>query len=207
MTSANGATSASPMVDLANFKEIKMANKSEQLNFEHVMVDLETLGRRAGCAILSIGAVAFDPGTKQLGPKFYTVIHRPSNYPFGLHEDPETLGWWSKQSGQAQQVLHDSMTTAKSQPLSVALVAFNAFMEQFGKGKVKLWGNGADFDNAILVNCFANTNIEPCWKFWNHRCYRTLKSFTKTKPARLGTYHNALDDAITQAVHAVEIWR
>jgi exodeoxyribonuclease VIII len=101
------------------------------------------------------------------------------------------------------------MTTTKSQPLAAALVAFNAFMEQFDKGRVKLWGNGADFDNAILVNCFANTNIEPCWKFWNHRCYRTLKSLSgdKSKPKRVGTYHNALDDAITQAVHAMNIWR
>lgn len=121
--------------------------------------------------------------------------------------DLETLDWWSKQSGQAQQVLHDSMTLDKSKSLTVALAEFNDFMRQFGPDKVKLWGNGADFDNATLVNCFANANVEPCWKFWNHRCYRTLKSFVKTKPVRLGTYHNALDDAITQAVHAMDIWR
>ena len=43
---------------------------------EHCMVDLETLGKRAGCPILSIGAVFFDPVEKQLGEEFYVVVNR-----------------------------------------------------------------------------------------------------------------------------------
>ena len=35
----------------------------------HVMCDLETLGRRPGCKLLSIGAVVFGP--KGLGAEFY----------------------------------------------------------------------------------------------------------------------------------------
>jgi DNA polymerase III epsilon subunit-like protein len=37
-----------------------------------VMIDLETLGRRPGCAILSIGAVEFGPAG--LGRELYIVL-------------------------------------------------------------------------------------------------------------------------------------
>ena len=59
---------------------------------QNVMIDLETLGRRAGCAILSIGAVAFD--LKQgLGEEMYVVVNRQSCNAAELHEDLSTLDW------------------------------------------------------------------------------------------------------------------
>jgi len=72
---------------------------------EHVMIDLETLGRRAGCSILSIGAVAFDPKTKELGAEFYVVVNRLSCFKLGLHEDPETVKWWEGQNAEAKKIL------------------------------------------------------------------------------------------------------
>ena len=63
-----------------------------------VMVDLETLGRRAGCSILSIGAVAFDAETGTMGPEFYMVVKMASCEKHGLHTDPETVAWWKKQN-------------------------------------------------------------------------------------------------------------
>ena len=44
------------------------------------------------------------------------------------------------------------------------------------------------------------------WKFWNDRCYRTIKSMHPEVPMpRTGTHHNALDDAKTQALHLMAI--
>ena len=70
-----------------------------------VMVDLKTVGRRAGCGILSIGAVAFDAATGQLGPEFYVVVKLDSRKKHSLHNDPETLTWWKKQLPDAIKVL------------------------------------------------------------------------------------------------------
>jgi inhibitor of KinA sporulation pathway (predicted exonuclease) len=47
------------------------------------------------------------------------------------------------------------------------------------------------------------------WKFYNNRCYRTLKNLPAAKGTTIdrgtGTHHNALDDAVSQAKHAVQI--
>lgn len=174
---------------------------------KHVMVDLETLGRRAGCSVLSIGAVAFDAETG-LGEEFYTVVSMKSCEKAGLHTDPDTLNWWEKQSEQAREVL--KLAKGKDgKGLAIALGDFNDFLRQFSG--VRVWGNGSDFDNAILVNCYAAVGMSQGWEFWNSRCFRTLKALGKEKKVtevkRHGVYHNALDDAKTQALHAVEIMR
>lgn len=173
---------------------------------EHVMVDLETLGRRAGCSVLSIGAVEFD-ARRGLGKEFYVVVNRPSQRALGLHEDPETLKWWASQTEAARQVLDDAEAeTAVS--VEKALAQLTTFLAPLGLRRVKIWGNGGDFDNAILTNLYAAINQVPPWDFWNNRCYRTLKNLVPSeKLKRTGTYHNALDDAKTQAAHAVELMR
>ena len=73
--------------------------------------------------------------------------------------------------------------------------------------KVKLWGNGSDFDNVLMITACEAAGVKPAWKFYNHRCHRTLKNLCRsvTMPERVGTYHNALDDAKTQALHAIAL--
>jgi hypothetical protein len=165
---------------------------------KNTMVDLETLGRRAGCSILSIGAVHFDEHGVE--DEFYIVVNKASCTGAGLHVDPDTLAWWEKQSPEARQVLVDAEAGTL---LADALDQFGAF----AKG-TNVWGNGADFDNAILYACYAAVGKDVPWPFWNSRCYRTLKNLYKgTKLERQGTYHNALDDAKTQAEHASLILR
>lgn len=171
-----------------------------------VMVDLETVGRRAGCGILSIGAVAFDAETGQLGPEFYVVVKLDSCEKHGLHNDPDTLAWWEKQSPEAQKVLKQARAARGNKALDKALAEFNKYLAQFGPKAVRVWGNGSDFDNAILINCYAATELAAGWEFWNSRCFRTLKGFAPhIKTERVGTYHNALDDAKTQAMHAIKV--
>lgn len=175
-------------------------------NMTNVMVDLETLGRRAGCAILSIGAVAFDPEEELLGPEFYRVVQRQNQLEYGdLHEDPSTVHWWMQQSVEAKQVLVDCEGPS-SMPLRETLELFNIYLSGFPS--VKVWGNGADFDNAILISLYAATGVKQGWPWANGRCYRTLKSLKPwIKLERHGTFHNALDDAKTQALHAIELMK
>jgi len=171
-----------------------------------VMVDLETLGRRAGCSILSIGAVAFDAETGKLGPELYTVVKVASCEAAGLHTDPDTVAWWEKQNPEAQKVLKQARAARGNKALDKALIGFNEYLAQFGPKAVRVWGNGSDFDNAILINCYAATNLAAGWEFWNNRCFRTLKGMAPSiKVDRTGTYHNALDDAKTQALHAIKV--
>ena len=67
----------------------------------HVMLDLETLGKLPGCAILSIGAVYFELETGRLGDEFYLNVDPASCTRAGLTIDGETLGWWMQQEAAA----------------------------------------------------------------------------------------------------------
>jgi exodeoxyribonuclease VIII len=169
-----------------------------------VMVDLETLGSGPGAAILSIGAQAFDREFG-LGRSFYTVINRDSCVVAGLGFDAETIAWWARQSEDAAAVLSEA-TSDLAPPLALALDNFNHFLAGFGPD-VRVWGNGSDFDNAILAVAFRRVGRAPGWKFFNSRCYRTLKNLRPDVPLQLreGTFHNALDDARTQAIHAIAL--
>lgn len=173
----------------------------------HVMVDLETLGSGPGCAILSIGAVAFDPGGRALGDRFYQLVNTRSCRALGLREEAGTLAWWDRQSEQARTVLAEAETCDVA--LGAALGRFAGFLARHkGDGGVKVWGNGADFDNAILAHLYDRLGLEQPWAFWNSRCYRTLKNLRPdVRMGRSGVHHNALDDAVSQATHAQRIMR
>ena len=187
-----------------------------------VMIDLETVGNRAGCGILSIGAVYFDPfaldqkkplgkdGTfpALLGAEHYEVVRLSTCDKVGLHRDQGTLEWWGRQSAEARKVLDAAGKARGNTPLTKALTNLNDFLATAGKKKVRVWGNGASFDNAILASAYAAAGIPMGWEFWNDRCYRTLKGMVGKDVVplvRVGTYHNALDDAKTQAEHAMRL--
>lgn len=165
----------------------------------NVMIDLETLGKRAGCKVLAIGAQVFTPaGCEQ---SFYRVIDRNSQP--DLLEDPDTIAWWAKQSKEAQaRLFADDIARTD---LKVALAEFTAWINTLG-GEVLVWGNGADFDNPILSAAYDSVGLFQAWGPWNGRCYRTLKGLRPDiKLVRQGVHHDALDDALSQAAHAVEI--
>lgn len=171
----------------------------------NVMLDLETVGTRPGCGILSIGAVAFDFKANKLGDHFYQAIEPESNKNFGLVFDPDTLAWWQKQSEEARAVWNDPNAIA----LDEALHSFSQWCRmQASIDSFYLWGNGANFDDPVLAAAYHATAIPLPWKFWNSRCYRTLKSLAPAvfvkKP---DIAHNALSDAVSQASGALLMWQ
>jgi len=172
-----------------------------------VMLDLETLGTRPGCAILSIGAVAFDRHSGHLGEEFYIVVNRKSCAAKGMKEDAATLQWWLKQSVEARKVLEEADVAPNG--LGGALVQFTAFLQQFGRRDLYIFGNGSDFDQPILSECYDRIGYPLPWLYYNNRCFRTLKDVARLKfePKRYGTHHNALDDAKSQALQAIECFR
>lgn len=172
---------------------------------QDVMVDLETKGNKPGCIILSIGAVFFDPMTGELGDEHYQIVRTAGQEEMGLHEDASTMAWWDKQVPAARKVLDE----AAHSPIGLveALDAFTDFLAPAGLGAVKVWGNGSDFDNAILTVAYMATQREIPWKFWNNRCFRTLKALAPSIEMQKSLLaHNALNDAIMQAEHACKIF-
>ena len=126
----------------------------------------------------------------------------------GLLIDVDTVKWWMKQSDEAR-----SEFQKESVELNYALANFGMWCDnEDAKARdncncanIELWGNGANFDNSLLKAAYDKVGLEAPWEFWNDRCYRTLKAmYPHIKiPARVGTHHNALDDAISQVNHLI----
>jgi len=161
------------------------------------MLDLETMGTGANSAIIAIGAVKF---SSKIDDRFYAAIDLDSCLDAGLDVDGKTIMWWLKQSDDARAQFTKNITVGLSYALKL-------FSDWIGENAI-IWGNGAAFDNAILSNAYRALTIKQPWFFWNDRCYRTVANFFPplvTKPERIGTYHNAVDDAESQALHLISI--
>lgn len=171
----------------------------KKVAMEHLMIDLETMGTRPGCPVLSIGAVYFDPKMGELGESYYGVAYSDQSA-YGLKPEKETVDWWARQSAEAQKVFEDP----KRIFLPEMLWEFDNFI--LNKKDTKVWGNGANFDNPVLAAAYHATGKALPWSFWNDRCYRTVKNLAPhVKLVRQGEHHNALDDARSQAMHLMDI--
>ncbi|HED3356024.1 TPA: 3'-5' exoribonuclease, partial [Klebsiella quasipneumoniae subsp. similipneumoniae] len=82
-------------------------NKEEDqpIDYLHVMVDLETMGKKHNAPIVAIGAVVFDPATGSIGESFYKVVCLESSVNWGAVIDPSTVIWWLKQSSEARSAI------------------------------------------------------------------------------------------------------
>ena len=163
---------------------------------DDAMIDIETLGKKPGAAVLSIGAVMF--GAAGLGATFYTPVQLQSCVDVGLAIDPETVAWWMKQSDEARQAAF----RADAPALQVVL---QRFTDWFVAQKARYpWCHGATFDVPILDAAYEACGLLAPWKFYDVRDTRTLFSLSGVKVDRKnGTHHNALDDARAQAEAAV----
>ncbi len=174
---------------------------------DHLMIDLETMGKNPDAPIISIGAIFFDPQTGDMGPEFSKTIDLETA---GGVIDRDTIKWWLKQSREAQSaIMTDEI------PLDDALLQLREFIdENSGEFFVQVWGNGANFDNTILRRSYERQGIPCPWRYYNDRDVRTIVELGKAMDfdARTaipfeGERHNALDDARYQAKYVSVIWQ
>ncbi|MDQ6483195.1 exonuclease [Klebsiella pneumoniae] len=190
-------------------------NKDEDqpIDYVHVMVDLETMGKKNNAPIVAIGAVVFDPSTGSIGESFYKVVCLESSVNWGAVIDPSTVIWWLKQSSEAR----SAIVNDDAIPLQDALLQFREFVSDNvagGSKKAQVWGNGASFDNSILRSSYDCIAEDYPWEYWNDRDVRTMVELgqaisfdPKTTIPFEGSRHNALADAIHQARYVSAIWQ
>ena len=165
----------------------------------NVMLDIETMGNGSNSAIIAIGAVAFGGG--EIHARFYREVSLKSSCSVGLECDASTIIWWMGQSEEARSAFKNN---DYGMHIEGALVEFAMWFNNVGG--CEMWGNGAAFDNAILSNAYLKCGINKPWDFWNDRCYRTVKALhPEIELVRVGTHHNAVDDAESQAMHLMKM--
>lgn len=169
-----------------------------------IMLDLETMGQGPRAAITQIGAVAFNTGTRSIVGRFQRNVDLESSVRCGGEMDASTVLWWLRQSDEAREAYKGATCHIRN-----ALQDFREFIapyEPVEREGLPVWGNGASFDNVILRGAYERIEMQTPWKFWQDRCYRTVKAMNNAVPfERVGVHHLAVDDAESQALHLMKI--
>lgn len=161
-----------------------------------VMLDLETLGKKPGSIILSIGAVKFGDG--QITSEFYTRIDPESCERLGLFMDVSTVIWWLGQSDEARREI--------IQPGEAVVAVLSRFATWLLDPEAEVWANAPTFDCMLLAEAYDKAQMPRPWKHHRERCYRTARALLpRLEMGRDGTHHNALDDARFQARYLMAI--
>lgn len=182
-----------------------------------IQIDLETWGKKPGCAIRSIGASVWDNMTGQpveldAGNKFYVNVCKKSCFDKGLTFDADTVRWWEQQGDAAKVALEDNQMDI-TRALSELRAWYHAVINTHGR-HVSVWGNGKEFDVSILESCYAAIHQRAPWPFWASADVRTVVLLgqmlgidVKGTKAFNGTPHYALDDSLHQGGYTAETLR
>lgn len=172
--------------------------------FDSIMLDLETMAKSSRAAIVSIGMFKFSLDEvqeyDQVRPeqKFERHVSLASCERFGLDIDPGTIMWWFDQSDAVRSPIRGATADLKA-----VLMDVHGFMDSGDKPELNIWGNGATFDNVILMNAFEACGFKYPVSYKRNMCYRTLKNLVHGVGGHIehyGTQHRALDDAISQGL-------
>jgi len=170
---------------------------------KEVMVDLETMGNGPNAAIVQIGACYFSLSNGTIGKTFLVNVNLESVMANGALVDASTILWWLGQSKEAQNSILgiEEFQNVETKDEDAALKEFNEFVAP----AKHIWSH-ATFDFVILMNAMRRLNIRTTFNYKSERDIRTLvgllpKGVDLTQIERTGLRHNALADAVNQAVY------
>ena len=157
-----------------------------------LMIDLETLATTPDAAILTIGAVKFDPYGDEDMEQFYVKVDIDSCASLDLTVDDNTIEWWSKQNSQAQE---EAFGLNNRIDINDAMYQ----LYKFAWGTKRVWSHGAGFDIIICEHIFRKIKRACPWNYWQVRDTRTLFDIGFDPEMNQNSKHHALYDAIRQA--------
>ena len=153
----------------------------------HAMVDIETMGIKRNCVVLTIGASLFDP--LGIGPlyDFYTRVDIDQQISMGRTVDTSTVDWWNKQD---KSVFNEAFDPTDRVGVEHAIQQLSDFLADADA----VWSQGPTFDMIILEDLYAQISKKVPWRYSKVRDSRTL--FAAMGDPRTGRVdaHNALAD-------------
>ena len=163
----------------------------------HVMLDIETLDSSDTAAVVSIGAVKMNYSTLEISEEYQCIFSDlDGQLELGRTKNEDTMKWWA------------NLPTHASEPLFYPEL-FGEILRTTKEGLTELsefckncyvWGYGSMFDNVIIRSIMRDYSVKPLWHYRDDMCARTLINVfpMASNIPRVGTHHNALDDARTQ---------
>jgi len=164
-----------------------------------LMIDMETIAVSPRATILSLGAVHFNPYGNGYGDKLYFRVDLDDQDKLNREVDQNTLDWWAKQD---PIVMEEAFSPDDRIPLTEAMDRF----QKFAWGCDTFWSHGATFDLVIIEDIMRQLGRPIPWNFWQLRDTRTLFDLGVDPDMPTGGKHDALQDAIRQAIGVQNIY-
>jgi hypothetical protein len=166
---------------------------------KHLMIDLETMAVSPRAVVLSLGAVHFNPWGKGYGDKLYFRINIEDQDMLQREIDNNTLDWWAKQD---PAIMEEAFGLEDRVPLIDAIDRFH----KFAWGCNAFWSHGSTFDLMVIQDIYTQLNKPLPWNYWQLRDTRTLFDLGVDPDMPACEKHNALQDAIRQAVGVQNVY-
>lgn len=161
---------------------------------------METMAVTPDAVVLTLGAVHFDPLTDGITDSIYFRLSIDDQEALGRSIDPNTLEWWSRQD---PVIMEEAFSSEDRIPLTEAMDRFH----KFAWGCDRFWSHGAKFDLVMIENILRQLDKPLPWNYWQLRDTRTLFDIGFDPEMPKGGKHNALEDAIRQAVGVQNVYR
>lgn len=167
--------------------------------YTDLMIDIETVGRTPGCAIIQIAAVPFNINTGQISTNVFKMsinLDHQLKSGKGFTYCPNTYKWWMKENPKLFKLL--STSTHKYNQVGSEFQKY--FRSLPNNQKIRVWGNSNRFDLGIIEGWYKKSigfKFEPFWNTWLENDCRTLsnlKPLIKKNLKFIGTKHDAIDD-------------
>jgi hypothetical protein len=149
-----------------------------------VMIDIEAMGQKPGCAIFELAAVKFDLHTGATGAEFLAKIE-PSH---GIHE-PDTVAWHREQG------TYPMPGRAAQEDVTAAFYRFDAWLSAIGPVE-RVWSWGATYDFPVLQAIWTGNGPTPDlpWKYHQALCARTVWKLAFGDLRHADRPHKAVED-------------
>lgn len=125
-----------------------------------------------------------------------------ATYP--LTRDPETVQWWNDQTDNAKAAFENPIDLKEAcYNFGVWLGEINGEATNMSDSGLRIWANDPHFDVSIFQAVYEAVKLPLPWHYRAPRSVRTicdLAGFTKDDYCKFGEPHNALHDAIAQAM-------
>jgi hypothetical protein len=128
-----------------------------------------------------------------MGEHIYFRIDIDDQDKLGREVDPNTLDWWAKQD---PAIMEEAFSPDNRLPLVEAIDQFH----KFAWGCEAFWSHGSVFDIVMIENVYRQLGKPVPWQYWQIRDTRTLFDLGFDPDMPKGGKHDALQDAIRQAV-------
>lgn len=160
---------------------------------KHIIIDIETLGRRNDAAITQIGVVITDKDFLLLDKRLIQIdskVWHTCNRTF----TGETLFWWMNQKNSP---VTDEYTD-NVHSYETAILTLDIIFNRYNTDDTLVWTKGT-MDLFCIKDLCEYFNMDIPWKFWQPRDIRTVKEIIKDwKTIENNNSHNALNDALTE---------